>query len=205
MLVAVDDSESMTTNGAGQIALQALAALSTGMSQLEIGEMGIAKFGDDMQMLHPFGTPFTSESGAHLMQQFHFDQPRTRTALCVESALLALEEPGDVAPMQLVLLISDGKIERDNKTMLRRLVREMLERNILMALIIVEGETKKDNILSMKEVAFENGKPRVRSFMEDYPFPYYIILEDLSTLPECLGDALKQWFEMIGRMNSTNG
>ena len=200
VLVAVDDSESMAKNGAGHVALRALAALSIGMSQLEIGEMGIAKFGDEMQIIHPFHTPFTSESGAKLMAHFHFNQPRTRTALCVESALLSLEEPVDVAPMQLVLLISDGKIERDNKAQLRRLVREMLEKNILMVLVIVDGNTKKDSILTMKEVTFERGKPRVSSFMDDYPFPYYIILQDLSTLPETIGDALRQWFEAIGQL-----
>jgi midasin (ATPase involved in ribosome maturation) len=201
VMVAVDDSESMAKNGAGDVALRALTALATGMSQLEIGEIGVAKFGNDMQIIHPFGSPFTSESGVNVMKHFQFDQARTRTALCVESALLALDDaPGDVAPMQLVLLISDGKVERDNKTLLRRLVREMLEKNILIVLVIVDGNTKKDSILTMKEVTFENGKPKVRSFMDDYPFPYYIILEDLSTLPQTLGDALRQWFEMIGEL-----
>jgi MoxR-like ATPase len=204
VLVAVDDSESMANSGSGPMALKALAALSTGMSQLEIGELGVAKFGDDMQLIHPFSTPFTSESGVNLMQHFRFEQQRTRTALCVESAMLALEEPGEFAPMQLVLLISDGKIERDNRGALRRLIREMLEKNILMALIIVEGKEKKESILNLKEVAFESGRPKVRSFIEDYPFPYYIVLEDLATLPDVLGDALRQWFEMISRIDTSS-
>jgi midasin len=70
-------------------------------------------------------------------------------------------------------------------------------------LIIVEGsERKKDSIIHMKEVTFEKGKPKVKQFIDDYPFPYYIVLNDMQTLPEALGDALRQWFEMLARLQS---
>jgi midasin len=55
----------------------------------------------------------------------------------------------------------------------------------------------------MKEVTFENGKPNVKLFIEDYPFPYYIVLDDMRTLPEVLGDALRQWFEMLTRLQGS--
>jgi midasin len=81
----------------------------------------------------------------------------------------------------------------------------MVERNVLLVMIIVEGTTngstrKKDSIVHMKEVSFENGKPKVKQFIEDYPFPYYMVLDDMQSLPEILGDALRQWFEMIAQM-----
>jgi len=60
----------------------------------------------------------------------------------------------------------------------------------------------KDSIVNMKEVSFENGKPKVKHFIDDYPFPYYMVLEDMHTLPEVLGDALKQWFEMMAQNQS---
>jgi midasin len=99
-----------------------------------------------------------------------------------------------------VFMISDGRIERDSRSVLRRLIRELTERNILLAMIIVEGDKKKDSILNMKEVTFEKGKPIVKPFMEDYPFPYYVVVEDMQSLPEVLGDALRQWFEMLARL-----
>ena len=90
-----------------------------------------------------------------------------------------------------------------NVTRKKRLIREMMERNILLAMIIVGGEhKKKDSIVHMKEVTFEKGKPVVKRFIEDYPFPYYIILEDMGALPEVLGDALRQWFEMLMQLQS---
>eukprot|EP00957_Ditylum_brightwellii_P121119 9237616-Ditylum_brightwellii.AAC.1 len=83
----------------------------------------------------------------------------------------------------------------------------MTEKNILLVVIIVEGDatakkTNKDSIVNMKEVTFENGKPKVKYFIEDYPFPYYMILEEMSSLPEVLGDALRQWFEMLAQIQS---
>jgi midasin len=208
VLVAVDDSESMVKSGAGAMALRAMATLAVGMNQLEIGELGVASFGNDMKILHPFHLPFTSESGANVVRNFQFDQRRTRTALCVASALAALDMPGDQASMQLVFLISDGRIERDSRAELKRLVREMMERNILLAMIIVEGgkggATKKDSIVNMKEVSFEKGKPIVKRFIEDYPFPYYVVLDDMMALPEVLGDALRQWFEMLTQLQGSS-
>lgn len=198
----------MQKSGAGDMALAALATLATGMSQLEIGELGVASFGEEMRLLHPFHQPFTSESGANLVRNFTFDEKRTRTALCVESALSALESQGDHSSMQLVFMISDGRIERDSRAALRRLIREMSERNVLLVMIIVEGQKggrtkKKDSIVHMKEVTFEKGKPKVKQFIDDYPFPYYMVLDDMKTLPEVLGDALRQWFEMLAQLNSS--
>jgi len=207
VLLAVDNSESMKA-GAGDVALIALATLATGMSQLEIGQLGVASFGEEMKLLHPFHAPFTASSGADLVSNFTFDDKRTRTALCVESAIAALESQSDSsASMQLVFMISDGRIERDSREHLRHLVREMTERSILLVMIIVEGDKKgniktKDSIVNMKEVSFQNGKPKVEHFIDDYPFPYYMILQDMNTLPEVLGDALKQWFEMMRQNQS---
>ena len=208
VLLAVDNSESMHKSGAGEMALAAMATLAVGMSQLEIGELGVASFGEEMRLLHPFHQPFTSESGINVVQNFPFDEKRTRTALCVESALSALESQGDIGAMQLVFLISDGRIERDSRVGLRRLVREMVEKNVLLVMIIVEGDKggvkKNDSIVHMKEVTFHNGKPKVKQFIEDYPFPYYMVLDDMQMLPEILGDALRQWFEMIAQLQGSS-
>jgi midasin len=221
VLLAVDNSESMK-NGAGEMAMTALTTLANGMSQLDIGELGIASFGEEMKLLHPFHAPFTSGSGVDLVSNFRFEDKRTRTALCVESAMAALESQNNGgSSMQLLFIISDGRIERDSRERLRRIVREMSEKNILVIMVVVEGgndkkesgngerkdklsraKKAKDSIVNMKEVSFENGKPKVKHFIDDYPFPYYMVLEDMHTLPEVLGDALKQWFEMMTQNQS---
>lgn len=39
--------------------------------------------------------------------------------------------------------------------------------------------------------------PEIRSYMDEFPFPFYIILRDVNALPETLSDALRQWFELV--------
>ena len=210
ILIAVDDSESMQKSQAGDMALRALSTLANGMSQLEIGQLGIASFGEEMKLIHPFNLPFTSESGVNVVSNFTFGQKRTRTALCVESSIAALESVESISSsMQLVFMISDGRIERDSRSKLRRLIRQMSEENMLMVMIIVEGDEGsdpsskgKESILNMKEVSFVKGKPHIKHFIEDYPFPYYLVVNDLSSLPEILGDALRQWFEMMAQIQN---
>lgn len=199
VLLAIDNSESMKKGGAGDKALAALSTMANGMRQLEIGELGIASFGEEMRLLHPFDIPFTASSGVDLVSNFTFSDKRTETALCVESAMAALGSQVDTSSTQLVFMISDGRIEKDSRLKLRKLVREMSDRNILLVMMIVEGSNKKDSVVTMKEVTFENGKPKVKHFIEGYPFPYYIVLNDMNTLPEILGDALRQWFEALAQ------
>jgi midasin len=33
-------------------------------------------------------------------------------------------------------------------------------------------------------------------YLDTFPFPFYLILRDMSALPTVLGDALRQWFEL---------
>ena len=40
--------------------------------------------------------------------------------------------------------------------------------------------------------------------MDDYPFPYYLVLEDMNSLSEILGNAFRQWFEILAQIQSPN-
>ncbi len=39
--------------------------------------------------------------------------------------------------------------------------------------------------------------PVIASYLEVFPFPFYIILRDLQKMPHVLGQALRQWLEML--------
>lgn len=56
-----------------------------------------------------------------------------------------------------------------------------------------------DSILDIKVPIFKGpGElPEIRTYMEEFPFPFYVILRDVNALPETLSDALRQWFELI--------
>src|SRR5690606_39066182 len=63
----------------------------------------------------------------------------------------------------------------------------------------LNASSRVDSILDTTRVVRDakSGSWQTVSYLEDYPFPYYIILRDTHTLPEVLGDALRQWFELL--------
>ena len=53
------------------------------------------------------------------------------------------------------------------------------------------------SITKERRVVFEGTEVKTPSYLEDYPFPYYVILNGVAELPEVLSDALRQWFEFL--------
>ncbi|CAM9381952.1 unnamed protein product [Choristocarpus tenellus] len=214
ILLAIDDSESMADCGAGALALAALATVSSGLNQLESGQVAVARFGKDLEVLHAFEDALTEEAGAKIVSGFGFDQARTNTAVSLQGILTVLEEArsgfsfslggagGGSLPRQLVLLISDGRFDRENKDNLRRMIREMNERGQMLVLIVVdrEGDT---SILKTREASYVGGKLVLSSYLDNYPFPFYILLHHIEALPETLADALRQWFELLQRQQGS--
>ena len=55
-----------------QLAIEALSVISKSLSTLEAGELSLMSFGEIPQLLHPFGQPFTEQTGAHVLQNLTF-------------------------------------------------------------------------------------------------------------------------------------
>ena len=68
MLLAVDNSESMRAMGAADHAREALATLWKALGQLEVGEVGVLRFGDadGPALLHAMGAPLSDARGAQV-------------------------------------------------------------------------------------------------------------------------------------------
>jgi len=52
-MIMIDDSSSM--GQAGPLAMSALALISSALTQLEIGEIGVVSFADQLNILHSLG------------------------------------------------------------------------------------------------------------------------------------------------------
>ena len=153
---------------------------------------------------------FTDDAAAQAIGSFSFAQPVTRTVELLRSLLPLLEraregapsgapaEGSGAPPQQLVFVVSDGLFEKGSRARLRALHRELCERGALLVLLLLDRPGK-DSILQSKQVSFVGGKPTTSNYLDDYPFPFYIILEDIHTLPEVLADALRQWYEVMAR------
>ena len=46
------------------------------------------------------------------------------------------------------------------------------------------------------QVSFNGGAPVFSKYIDTFPFPFYIVLQDIASLPRTLADLLRQWFEL---------
>ena len=97
-------------------------------------------------------------------------------------------------PTQLVFLISDGKIMKDRER-LARLVREAERMQKMIVLVIVDSDSQ--SIFDLNSVDWKDGKMQINSYLDKYPFVYYVVVQRLDLLADVISDALRQWFELI--------
>lgn len=202
VMISVDDSKSMSESHSVQLAYETLSLISKALSQLEVGDISITSFGERVRLLHPFDQPFTSESGASVLQQFTFAQQKTQVKELIESSLSLFEAAKSSSNQelwQLQLIISDGICE-DHDTLMR-LVRRAMDEQVMLIFIVVDNKPEKDSILKMTNVKYAtvNGKLtlQMRPYLETFPFQYFMVLRDINALPEALSDALRQYFSFV--------
>ena len=200
VVLCIDDSESMRHTGAGGLACEALTMLCGALSKLEVGEVSILSFAEKVSMLHAFETPFSAEAGARVLSRFTFAQEHTNMEGLLEDVvgLLSLaresQPPAAAALMQLVIIISDGRRSPtwgDPSAWVRRAATE----RILLCFVIIDSASSSESILELKSVSYPGGKLSISRYIDTFPFPFYIILRELSELPQVLSNALRQWFE----------
>jgi len=153
-------------------------------------------------MLHPFERPFSADAGAHMLSRFTFAQKHTHMEgllhTVVSTLRLARETQRNASAdqMQLAIIVSDGRRSPswgDPQQWIRRAAQE----HILLCFVIVDAAAAKDSILDLQSVSYPNGKLTISRWMDTFPFPYYIVLRELQSLPQVLSDALRQWFELL--------
>ena len=206
IMLAVDDSKSMGESGSGQLAFETLALVSKSLSMLEVGELCIVGFGNDVRVAHDFDRPFSSEAGAQILQHFGFQQTKTNVRKLVAESITLFREArrrtfnAGTDLWQLELIISDGVCE-DHDT-IRRLVRQAQEERIMIVFVVVDSLLKGESVMEMTQAVFEpdaagETKLNIKPYMDDFPFPYYLVVGDVGELPGVLAQALRQWFAEV--------
>lgn len=67
IILALDDSSSMADNHSKELAFESLSLISKAMTYLEVGQLGVVTFGEQVKLLHPLGEAFTEQSGARYL------------------------------------------------------------------------------------------------------------------------------------------
>ncbi|KAF7197655.1 Midasin [Pseudocercospora fuligena] len=215
IMLAIDDSQSMNEDERKGLAFDTLALVAKSMSMLEVGEIGIVGFGQDVNVAHDFSMPFTTDAGAEVCRQFTFSQTKTDVRRLLEQSIelfrtARARATGSASDLwQLQLIISDGLCE--DHAGIRQLVRQAHNERIMVVFIVVDAAapssdaaktSEKQSILDLNEAKFSigpNGEPDVQMvrYLDTFPFRYYLIVRDVHELPSVLAGALRQWFSEV--------
>ena len=224
VMIALDDSKSMAESGASNLALKTLTLVTKSLSMLEVGEVSVVGFGDQINVAHDFDKPFTSEAGVKVFEQFGFNATKTNVKGLVKKSLELFGEArrkGSSSATenlwQLMLIVSDGIC--DSHADIQRLVRKAQEERVMIVFIIIDSSSasapkggisrapaaesttsavqdkETASILDLQSVEITpEGKVVRWKYMERFPFRYYLLVRDVRELPGVLAGALRQWF-----------
>ncbi|XP_029451275.1 midasin isoform X2 [Rhinatrema bivittatum] len=204
--LAIDDSSSMIDNHSKQLAFESLAVIGNALTLLEVGQIAVYSFGETVQLLHPFHEQFSDQSGARILRHCRFQQRKTYIAQFLESsanmfaAAQQISHSSNPETAQLLLIVSDGRgLFLEGKERVTAAVRAARNANIFVIFVVLDNPSSRDSILDIKVPIFGGSGEmlEIRSYMDEFPFPFYIILRDVNALPETLSDALRQWFELV--------
>ncbi|XP_049611993.1 midasin isoform X4 [Syngnathus scovelli] len=205
--LAVDDSSSMVDNHSKQLAFESLSVIVNALTLLEVGQVSVYSFGEEVQLLHPFQQQFNDDSGSRILRLCKFQQKKTRIAQFLESATDMLVgarkqilRSTNSETAQLLIIVSDGRgLFLEGKERVTTAIQRARSANVFLIFVVLDNPNSRDSILDIKVPLFKNpGElPEIRSYMEEFPFPFYVILRDVNALPETLSDALRQWFELV--------
>eukprot|EP01060_Flectonema_neradi_P002806 TRINITY_DN1176_c7_g1_i2.p1 TRINITY_DN1176_c7_g1~~TRINITY_DN1176_c7_g1_i2.p1 ORF type:complete len:4783 (+),score=1214.99 TRINITY_DN1176_c7_g1_i2:66-14351(+) len=162
IVVAIDDSSSMAYNDAGKSALEAMAVLTKALAIVEAGEVAVTRFGSDVKFIKNFEDPLALDCPAATLGAFDFKQQETDVRLLMEQSLELLDNAKMQRPpssrqtsdlLQLMFVISDGKIQRQFREEIKRLVCRAQENNQLIVFVILDEEPKKQEPVKEADVS----------------------------------------------------
>lgn len=64
-------------------------------------------------------------------------------------------------------------------------------------MIIVDPTGNRTSIQELKDVSYINGKQIVSQFLDDFPFPFYAIVNNIQQFQSTVTDVIRQWVEVF--------
>ncbi|KAK3322472.1 hypothetical protein B0H66DRAFT_590209 [Apodospora peruviana] len=211
ILLCVDDSSSMGDNSSGPLALESLVMMARALTMLEVGQVGVLGFGEDVFVAHALTDPLFSshDAGARVLQNFTFRQQGTDMCRLLRTTIDHFREArhiqtggsGSEDLWQLALILSDGLVQSKDHARLRPLLREAMEQRVMVVFIVMDDantQTGNHSVLELKEARFgADGMPVIHRYLDSFPFPYYLIVHHLEDLPGALAALLRTWFAEV--------
>ncbi|XP_055839231.1 midasin [Episyrphus balteatus] len=199
--IAIDDSKSMDHNNSKELTLEAISLVSQALTLLESGRLSIVSFGEAPKIILNHTEQF---DGPRLVSSLAFAQEKTNIADLLDFVRTVNTEEGAMGSdnglfENLLLVLSDGRnIFSEGNVKVRNAVKLARRQRIFLVYIIIDNPENKSSILDIQSVQMlPDKKLSIKSYLDDFPFPYYMIVRDLGQLPLVLSEAMRQWFELV--------
>ncbi|KAB7497678.1 Midasin, partial [Armadillidium nasatum] len=175
VLLAVDDSESMSEVNAFNLARESIALVAKALTLLEVGQVGVISFGETTKILHPFHKPFSDLSGGKIFGNLTFSQSKSNFAQMLEDSVALLSGTGKSQNLsetaQLLLILSDGQTQARSKAV-KAAVRAAREARIFIVFLVLDAHDNKYSFYD--HLVYEDGV--CKSMVETFPFPFFIVM-----------------------------
>jgi len=202
--LAVDNSSSMSENNCRHMTYQSLALLAKSLSLIEAGSLNVVSFGKEVKCIHEFGQPYVDAIGAQWLRELRFNESKTSYKSLLEFSSKSFAKQGQAVQSQgnlsqLLIIMSDGRNVSSEEEEVKIHLRTLKSMGVLTLFVIIDDLKRNDgrSIVDVKRCLKLGRNTDLVSYMELFPFPFYVLLRQLDTMPSILGDALRQWFELV--------
>ena len=76
--------------------------------------------------------------------------------------------------------------------------------HMFIVFIVIDDPSQNNSITMVKKTIFQGNHIEVIPYMDTFPFPFYVVLRNIATLPDTLASALRQWFELLKNVDWKN-
>ncbi len=80
VLLAIDNSSSMSDNHCMQLAYESVATLVNAFNYLQVGQFGLLSYGEETSIIQPLQEYLNSDIGEQIFSQINFKDNKTKTA-----------------------------------------------------------------------------------------------------------------------------
>ena len=214
--LVVDDSRSVADAGVAPFAVEAVAATARALGRADLGDLAVLACGggSGARLLHPFGAPLDDSAVAATVAGLSFAADATvgdtpaADALLAAGALLDADGGGGggLGPLaQLVVVVGDGRFHE--KAGLRAAAASLAARpGVLLVYVALDSASGGEggpgasraptSLADLRTISFSpDGAPRATPYLDDFPFPHYVVLRRAAGLPAALGGVVRAWLE----------
>ncbi|CRG95848.1 dynein-related AAA-type ATPase, putative [Plasmodium gallinaceum] len=212
ILIAIDNTKSMKINNIQKMTLNAIFLVAKAFEKLNVGKIGICSFGENEtissnNVVCSMTNSLNKQDFLKILNHFQFNHDTQNSfdnamlnALKICNYIFKNSHTQNNSKNQinhLMLIISDGRF---NKNSVKAEIFKCIQNNFIPVLMIIDTQlenNKSQSIFNLKQTFYKNNKLEIVPYLNDFPFPYFVVVNDINDIPSLTCDIIRQWFQIL--------